>query len=165
MAPKAQGKEPSTKLSYFELAYANAAAPKKKNNPLGSIGKSILGSVAGNLGSQVLSGAVLAGFGQASLPQVINNGVKSQVQGYAVQSFASQLGRAVMTSAMPSEAGGPERVQEQVTVDKNVYVETTFKGRKQVPAETFTFDAAGAKVVDATTMYKTFADFMSKSAK
>jgi hypothetical protein len=45
-----------------------------------------------------------------------------------------------------------------------VYVETTFKGRKQVPAETFAFDAAGAKVVDATTMYKTFADFMSKSA-
>lgn len=160
-APKAQGKEPQTKLSYFAMAYANSAAPKpKKNNILGQIAGNVLGNAASGLGSQVVSGAVLAGFGQASLPRLVAGSVQS-MQGYAVQSFASQLGRAVMTSAVPSEAGGPERVEEQVTVDKNVYVQTSFRGKKGVGSDAFPTGSGSPRNVSATELYKRFADFMA----
>jgi hypothetical protein len=162
-APKAQGKEPETSLNYYSLAYANAAAPKpKKKNVLGQIAGNILGNAASGLGQQLVSGAVLSGFGQASMPAVINAGVQSQVQGYAVHSLASQLGRAVLTSAQPVDGNGPEQVEANVTVDKSVYVQTNYKGKKAVSDQEFAVDAAKARQVNATDLYKRFADFMAQ---
>ena len=62
------------------------------------------------------------------------------VSGYAVHNFAWQLGRAVMTSAQPTEAGGPDRVNAQVTVDKKVYVDTTFNGKHAPASGEFDFE-------------------------
>lgn len=162
VAPKAQGKEPVTTLDYYEMAYANSVAPKpKKRNLLGSIGKAVLGQAASGLGESLISGAVLSSFGQASMPSLVSAAVQT-AQGYAVRDFASQLGRAVMTSSMTDDASAPERVHSDVRVDKSVYVETNFKTRKQVPADAFAFDATGAKQVDAETLYKAFAEFMGQ---
>lgn len=162
-APKATGKEPETSLSYYSLAYANAAAPKpKKKNLLGQIAGNVLGNMASGLGQSLVSGAVLSGFGQASMPAVINGAVQSNVQGYAVHSLASQLGRAVLTSSQPVDGNGPEQLEANVTVDKNVYVQTTFGGKKQVGEGALSVDSAKAKQVSATDLYKRFADFMAQ---
>jgi hypothetical protein len=159
-APKATGKDPQTSIDYFTLVYANQAAPKpKKNSILGSIGQSILGGAIQNIGGQMVTGAVLAGMGQASAPSLINAAVQS-IQGYAVQSFAVELGRAVMTSAKPTEAGGPDVVSAEVKVKDKVYAETAFKQRHAVSESDFPAPSS-VKDVDAKELFKQFAQFMA----
>lgn len=165
-APRATGKEPQTSLNYYSLVYANAAAPKpKKKNLLGQIAGDILGNAASGLGQSLVSGAVLSSFGLASMPAVINAGVQNHVHGYAVHSLASKLGRAVMTSEQPVNGQGPDQLQASVTVDKSVYVQTAFKGKKPVAENAFAVDSLKAKQVSATDLYKRFADFMSQGVK
>ena len=159
--PKPKDKEPQTTIEYFTLAYANAAAPKpKKNNLLGSIGGNILGGAVQNLGSQMITGAILSGLGQASAPVLMNAAIQN-MGGYAVQEFAVELGRAVMTSAKPTDASGPEVVNSTVKVKDKVYAETAFKQRHAVNEADFAGNDANIKDVDAKELYKQFATFMA----
>jgi hypothetical protein len=162
---KGGDKDPVTSLDYFSLAYANAAAPKPKSkNPLGGIAGNIIGGAVKDLGTQMMSGAVLAGFGKASAPKMMDNAVQN-VSGYAVHNFAWQLGRAVMTSAQPTEAGGPDRVNAQVTVDKKVYVDTTFNGKHAPASGEFDFEVGPMKVLSAKDMFQKFSAFFGQGIK
>lgn len=162
-APRAQGKEPQTTVDYFNLAYANSASPKpKKNNLLGNIAGSVLGGAAKDLGGQLVTSAVLSGLGQASAPTLMGAAVEN-VKGYAVQNFAVELGRAVMTSAKPTDAGGPEMVSAQVKVKDKVFADTNFKSRRGVSESEFQIPAGAAKDVNAADLFKQFSTFMSSA--
>lgn len=135
-APVAIDKEPTTSLSYYELAYANATAPKKKKSPFGNLGKALLDGGANDLGQSILSSDDLG---------------KVVVSRVAEHTLTQQLGRAVMTS---TESNG------SVAVDKKVYVETTSTGIKNVPPTTFKMPPT-PQTTDAKTLYKRFVEFMS----
>lgn len=159
-APKAQGKEPQASVQYFTLVYANSAAPKpKKNGLLGNIAGNILGGAVKGLAGQMVTGAVLSGLGQASAPTLLGAAVEN-AKGYAVQSFAVELGRAVMTSAKPTDAAGPEVVTSQVKVKDKVYVDTEFKSRRGVSEADFAISGTPTDV-NATDLFKKLAGFLS----
>lgn len=160
-APKAQGKEPQASVQYFTLVYANSAAPKPKKSGglLGSIAGNVLGGAVRGLAGQMVTGAVLSGLGQASAPSLLGAAVEN-AKGYAVQSFAVELGRAVMTSAKPTDGAGPEVVTSQVKVKDKVYVDTEFKGRRGVSESDFAVSGTPTDV-SAADLFKKLAGFLS----
>jgi hypothetical protein len=154
-APKATDKEPVTSLAYYQLAYANATAPKpKKRSPFGGLGNAILKGGVEGLGSSMMSSDSLSSFGKVAVGKVVEDA--------AQRTLTNQLGRAIMTS---TESIGDGSRSESVAVDKTVYAQTTFKGMKTVDPATLRVDASSAKSVDATTLYKRFAEFMGQGLK
>lgn len=154
-APKAQGDEPVTSLSYYAMAYANATAPKpKKKSPFGQLAKSILDGGADNLGQSLMSSDGLSNFGKVAVGQVVENA--------AQRTLTYQLGRAVMTS---TQSVGDGHSSGSVVVDKKTYAETAFKASQTVDPATLKVDASKAQSVDAKVLYKRFAEFMSQGLK
>lgn len=150
-APKATDKEPVTSLAYYEMAYANATAPKpKKKGLFGGLGKALLDGGAGDLGQSMMSSDNLSNLGKVAVGKVVEDSMQ--------RTLTNQLGRAVMTS---TQSVGDGSRHESVEVEKKSYAETTFKGARKVDPKEMKADGQPQQV-DAKALYKRFAEFMGQ---
>lgn len=151
-APKPGEKEPTTSLSYFSMAYANAAAPKpKKKGLLGDLGGSVLGLVTGNLfGAGFIGslGSVTRGSGAVAA---------MALRGVAMEAMTQTLGRATSTASMTT-GSDPYMVSEVTRVDKTTMVETLFLRRASL---TDIPNPASPKQVTAQELFEAFSKFMT----